>query len=518
MVSRSRVSGYNLFWKTDVIIYSISLDVCRILIEINIKILGGIMKRIFFLVGLFFIALAPGCGSGGWISLFDGKTLDGWRPSENKASWQIENGAIVTKGPRSHLFYDGDVFDHQFKNFEFMADVRTTPSSNSGIFFHTEYQGNGWPARGYEAQVINSKYKKEPGKYIEHKMTGSLYGVRNVWKSPVQDDEWFNYHIVVKGKTIRIYINGEIMVDYTESDIPLQTGEVKGRLLSSGTFALQCHDPNSIVYYKNIKVKPLPDNLPTPGTPNDDPEFESRLIKLAERDFPLLDLHAHLKSGLKVQRVLENARKYGFTYGLAVNCGLKMGYETEAAVLEFLKTYKKPEHTYLAMQAEGREWIDLFSKETISKFDYVFTDAMTWTNDRGKRMRLWIKEETEIGDPQNFMDQFVNRIEAIMNEEPIDIYVNPTFLPEEIDQMYDELWTPIRMDRIIKALVNNNVALEINDRYKIPSPAFIKRAKAGGVKFTFGTNNSGAEDLGRMEYCIAMAEECGLTMNDMWVP
>jgi len=143
---------------------------------------------------------------------------------------------------------------------------------------------------------------------------------------------------------------------------------------------------------------------------------------------------------------------------------------------------------------------------------------MTWTNDDGKRMRLWVKDELEVGDPQKFMDQLVDRIEKIMKNEPIDIYVNPTYLPDEINDRYDELWTEKRMDRVIKALADNDVALEINDRRKIPSAAFIKRAKASGVKFTFGTNNGGADDLGRLEYCIAMIEECGLTASDMWLP
>jgi histidinol phosphatase-like PHP family hydrolase len=195
-----------------------------------------------------------------------------------------------------------------------------------------------------------------------------------------------------------------------------------------------------------------------------------------------------------------------------------MGYESDAAIQEFLAAYKQPPQTYLAMQAEGREWTSMFSQEIVSRFDYVFTDAMTWTNDNGKRMRLWIKEETEAGDAQNFMDQLVDRIEKILNNEPVDIYVNPTYLPEDIKDSYDELWTTERMDRVIKALADNKVALEINDRYQLPSAAFIKRAKAAGVKFTFGTNNGGADDLGRLEYCIQMAEECGLTSDDMWLP
>jgi histidinol phosphatase-like PHP family hydrolase len=133
-------------------------------------------------------------------------------------------------------------------------------------------------------------------------------------------------------------------------------------------------------------------------------------------------------------------------------------------------------------------------------------------------MRRWIKEETEVGDPQDFMNQLVDRIEKILNNEPVNIYVNPTYLPDEIDEKYSELWTPERMDRVINALVKNHVALEINAKLKLPSPEFIKRAKAAGVKFTFGTNNAGANDLGRLEYCIDMVKECGLTSTDFWLP
>ena len=476
------------------------------------------MNRLPISIIPLFLIFCLSCTSTGWISLFDGTTLEGWRPSENKDSWQVENGALVTRGPRSHLFYDGNVQNADFKNFELRAEVKTEPGSNSGIFFHTEYQETGWPGKGYECQVINSNPQVEPGEYVEHKMTGSLYGIRNVWKSPVPDNEWFKYRITVTGRTIRTYINGELMADYTEPETSTGPDDRPGLRLSSGTFALQCHDPNSTVYFKNIKVHPLPDDLTTPGTPLADTEFDQKLIRLSSMNFPLMDLHVHLKGGLTLEQAMKNARKYGYTYGMAINCGLKMGFESDEEVQEYLSSYKKPPETFLAMQAEGREWLDMFSEEVVSKFDYVFTDAMTWTNDNGRRMRLWITEETEVGDPQNFMDQLVDRIEKILNNEPVDIYVNPTYLPDEINPMYDQLWTPERMDRVIKALVDNDVALEINDRRKIPSATFIKRAKAGGVKFTFGTNNGGADDLGRLEYCIAMVEECGLTPADMWIP
>jgi hypothetical protein len=454
-----------------------------------------------------------GCHSEEWITLFDGESLDGWKASENVDSWKIEEGALVTSGPRSHLFYEGDVMDHHFKNFEFMADVKTEPRSNSGIYIHTVFQEEGWPTKGYECQVLNSTVPEG-----ENKMTGSIYAIRNNWKSPVPDNEWFNYRIKVQGKTIQTFINGTLVSEYTEPENIYRVEGFEGRVLSSGTFALQCHDPESVVHYKNIQVKPLPDDLPSLGTPPEDLEFERKLINLHTYGFPLLDLHVHLKGGLNQEEALAHARKYGFNYGLAVNCGLKMGKETDSELKDYLDQYEQSPLTWHAMQAEGREWIDLYSEENISRFDYVFTDAMTWTNDNGKRMRLWIPEETEVGDPQDFMDQLVDRIEQILNKEPIDIYVNPTYLPDEINNRYDELWTNERMDRVIKALVENQVALEINNLRKLPSPAFIKRAKEAGVKFTFGTNNGGADDLGRMEYAISMIEECDLGSADMWIP
>jgi histidinol phosphatase-like PHP family hydrolase len=195
-----------------------------------------------------------------------------------------------------------------------------------------------------------------------------------------------------------------------------------------------------------------------------------------------------------------------------------MGFESDEELDSYLDGYSPNPFAWHAMQAEGREWLELFSKENRERFDYVFTDAMTWTNDRGKRMRLWIPEETEVGDPQDFMEQLVDRTVGIISNEPIDIFVNPTYLPEEIRDRYDELWTEARMDRVIAALVEHGVALEINNRLRWPSPAFLHRAREAGVKFTFGTNNAGADDLGRMDYAIEMVSELGLSSSDMWIP
>ncbi|MEZ5069374.1 MAG: DUF1080 domain-containing protein [Bacteroidales bacterium] len=208
-----------------------------------------------------------------WTSLFDGESLNGWTPNESPESWKIEDGAIVTAGTRSHLFYTGDVNGGSFKNFELSLEVMTTPNSNSGIYFHTAFQDEGWPAAGYECQVLNSS-SAEPGNLPEHKMTGSIYAIRNIWKSPVPDGEWFNYRIRVEGKTVRTYINDMLAAEYTEPESPYRPEGFPGRLLGEGTFALQCHDPASVVSYKNIRVKVLADDLPTPGTPPEDLEFE----------------------------------------------------------------------------------------------------------------------------------------------------------------------------------------------------------------------------------------------------
>jgi histidinol phosphatase-like PHP family hydrolase len=176
------------------------------------------------------------------------------------------------------------------------------------------------------------------------------------------------------------------------------------------------------------------------------------------------------------------------------------------------------EPVFKAMQCEGREWVTLFSPKYIALYDYIFTDAMTWTDHKGRRMRLWIPEETFVENEQQFMDMLVGKIESVLSQEPVDIHVNPTFLPPSIADKYDELWTEKRMDRVIKVLVENDVALEINSRYKIPSLKFIKRAKEAGVKFTFGTNNGGSDDLGRLEYSLMIVKEAGIVPEDIFLP
>lgn len=185
----------------------------------------------------------------GWTSLFDGKTLNNWRPSENPGTFSVDSGMIIVHGPRAHLFYEGPVMDHNFKNFEFKALVKTTPGSNSGIFIHTAFQENGWPSKGYEIQVNNS--------HTDWIRTGSLYGFQNVREVFVKDNEWFTEKVIVNAHKVTAMINDKIVMEYTEPTDIDQLPDRKERRLGSGTFALQGHDPNSKVYYKDIMVKPL---------------------------------------------------------------------------------------------------------------------------------------------------------------------------------------------------------------------------------------------------------------------
>lgn len=177
----------------------------------------------------------------------DGKTFNGWKMAEeNQDAWKIEDGAFVAHGSRCHLYYVGD--EKPFKNFHLKVDVMTEPGSNGGIYFHTKYQPTGWPRGGFESQV-NCTH----GDWIK---TGSLWGIVNVGLTPAQDGKWWTQEIIVRGNTVTILIDGKKVIEYVEPP-GAQPGRDFERKLGEGTFALQAHDPKSVVRYKNVRVKRL---------------------------------------------------------------------------------------------------------------------------------------------------------------------------------------------------------------------------------------------------------------------
>jgi hypothetical protein len=209
------------------------------------------MKRLALIVLLAAPAAFP---QGGWISLFNGKDFTGWKVSGDQNTFQIKEGALVANGKVAHAFYDGPVENHDFKNFELMVDVMTAPNSNGGVYFHTEYQDQGFPKKGFEVQVNNT--------HSDRVKTGSLYHVQDIGADDIngitKDNEWFTEHIVVQGATVTIKLNGKEVVKWTQPSDWNGGREGPGRVIGHGTIALQGHDPNSTVYYKNIRIKPLP--------------------------------------------------------------------------------------------------------------------------------------------------------------------------------------------------------------------------------------------------------------------
>jgi len=209
----------------------------------------------------------------GWVQLFNGKDLTGWKipnpPSgqfsgvENKTEgdkvvafvgklkngkdvtlWRVENGEIIGGGPASHIFTDrGDYTD-----FRFRVEAKVNDHGNSGQYFRTKF-GPGFPA-GYEAQ-LNATHA-DPIK------TGSLYPAGSLGKyrkdiavvlntAPHKPDEFFTQEVVAKGNHIQIFVNGKKTLDWTDPDSTFMKGH----------FALQGHDPNSVMTFRKVEVKEL---------------------------------------------------------------------------------------------------------------------------------------------------------------------------------------------------------------------------------------------------------------------
>jgi hypothetical protein len=441
-----------------------------------------------------------------WQSMFDGKSLDGWKKAaENQQSFTVENGTIKCSGERSHLY-----FKSEFRNFEFETDVKTLEKANSGIYIHSKYQKTDYPTTGYEIQINNS-HRGPSKKHPERRLTGSIFNIRNVYYPLVKDNEWFKIRIKVIENFVEVFVNDVKVNEYIEPENPWRWEGGEEHKLAKGCIALQAHDTESTTYYKNLKIKSLPKGEKKIV---EDLRWDSIVTKLMKAGLPLVDFHVHLKGGLTIDEAVANSQRLGINYGVAPNCGLHFPVTNDQSLYQYMEEVKGSP-TFKGMQAEGREWIKLFSPQAIAKFDYVFTDAMTFTDRKGRRNRIWIPEEVWVDDKQQFMDDLVEKIEAIFSQEPVDIYVNPTVLPAQIRDEYDQLWTRERMARVVKVLADNNVALEINARYKTPKAEMIKMAKSAGIKFAFGTNNV-TNELGQLEYCLEMIQECGLTPGDMF--
>lgn len=425
-----------------------------------------------------------------------------WKSDEPVA---LTDGNMILEGEYESFVYHPGIFK-TFENFELTAEMMTKPGAQVALLFHTNPRDLD---QGYEVIIDNSKV----GNWDHLLKTGSLSTIRNVYYNMVSPEEWFTMKVKVSGNHIYISVNGYPVVDYLEPAAPFRPSQIEKRMLGSGTFALKTLFGNSALHIRSMTVESLPE---ADIKEVSNPEFARQITQLHFRQLPVVDYHVHEKGDLTMPHLIERSATLGINYGIAANCGLKFPIQTNEELLAYLNSIEGLP-IFKAMQAEGREWVDMFDPELVRRFDYAFTDAMTWTNNRGVRQRLWMPEETDVGDPQDFMEQLVAQIEKVVTE-PIAIYVNPTYLPSEIEDQYEALWTDERIDRVVQALKENGVALEINSRLKLPGSRIVAAAKAAGVKFAMGTNNTNSENLGNLEWSLNVVEEHQLQPSDMFLP
>lgn len=226
-----------------------------------------------------------------------------------------------------------------------------------------------------------------------------------------------------------------------------------------------------------------------------------------------------------LDKVLELSRERGVKFGIVEHAGTRENvYPVVLSNDEELERYiatldGKP--VYKGIQAEWTDWMGCFSRAALARLDFVLTDAWTFPAKDGKRVKLWepgVEDKgIDFSDKQAFMDRFVEWHVRIMSEEPIDILANVSWLPSPLAGDFDLYWTPARMRKVIDAAVKFQIAIEISSSLRLPKLAFLRMAKAAGVKFAFGSNGRYPE-MGRLDYCLAMARELGLERGDMFTP
>lgn len=412
------------------------------------------------------------------------------------------SGDEITVEAGATWFAEGD-----YENFILTGQAFTKPNAEAALLFHTDGKS------GYEVTFRN-------GEIDGTRKTGSLAAVRNLYRSLAKDGEWFDFEIAVRGRNISIMTGGTEVVCYTEPEQPYRAQEYSRRLLSRGSIALR--GVQGEVKFRNMQMTRLKedvrnecDTMPAIDERND------AVIRLQQRNFPVIDYHIHLKGGLTKEMAHAMSMNYGINYGVAPNAGeggVGRMLADDKEVYEYYDEVK--DMPFLrGVQGEGRRWTSTFSQEALGVFDYLFTDAMTIVDHKGRLSRIYRPEEVHYDGITNeqYMDHLVDQTVKIFTNEPADIYVNPTFLPDDMNPDYAQYWTDERINRVLDVLVEYGIALEINARYKVPSFDIIRKAKERGIKFTFGTNNADA-DFGRLEYSLEAVEKCGLTEKDMWFP
>ncbi len=371
---------------------------------------------------------------GEWISLFNGTNLDGWRASENTASWQVRDGVLSADGPRSHLFYAGKAAPTPFRNFDFVVDVITEKNANSGIFFHTDFVEAGSPPKGYEVQINNSY--PMIGDNPEFRRTGGLFAIRDIYKAWLPDDVWFRVRICVIGKRIRVWVNDIPTVDYVEPEDPPRARNRVLRRVSEGTIALQAHDPGSRMRFRNPRVRLLPDDADPLAEPRASEEgygLKPGLIdRMAALGVPITDFHVHIRGGMTVDKAVLRQAVTGVNCGVLENVGRGWPIDDNDKLKSFLDgAAGRP--VFVGVQVNDRDWAEVLSPDLVARLDYVLADTMIMPmpHDDSPPVKLWITDNYTIDDPDIWMERYVRHNLRVLSE-PISILANPTWRPNTI--------------------------------------------------------------------------------------
>lgn len=390
-----------------------------------------------------------------WVELINGKDFTGWKvTTENPSTWTVENGLFQAVGKRAHLFYEGEHLKEGFKNFEIEVQVKTFQLANSGIYFHTQYQEKGWPSKGFEIQVNNSHIGE--GDYIEFKRMGSLYGIRNSYKTFAKDDEWITVKARVESDHVQIWVNGLKTVDYVPSVNP----KSRVQRLSKGTFALQGHDILSKMQYKSFKVRRLPDDMRANITAPTFGAWHDSLAKFQGAQFGFIDLNP--KTTLSPKEMAE------YVYSTGINVAL-------------LKDVKKA------------------SELSVAKDFPLFTGIKV--NAKNQNLAKGMNADYIIGESTN-----LKTAKALLSSSNIHIWSDK-----------GKTLNAENAEMLLALAKKNNIALEIDNETKTPSIEMLKIAKSKGCKFTFA-GLIPIDKMEKSIYVIDAIKGAGLIYKDLYVP
>src|SRR4051794_22123717 len=160
----------------------------------------------------------------GWVSLFDGKTLDGWKVNGGTASYKVEDGAIVgttVEGSPNTFLCKGD-----FKDFVLELEVRCDPALNSGVQVRSHVYGKDDPdpknrqragvVYGPQCEVARKETGTAGRFYDEGRRGQWLAEIKPEAKDAFKDEGWNRYRIVVQGNRYRSWVNGVPASDFTD--------------------------------------------------------------------------------------------------------------------------------------------------------------------------------------------------------------------------------------------------------------------------------------------------------------